>query len=308
MSSNQLKYLVLIAIIAALIALPFVGVSSFALNIVAFILINIVAVSGLVMLYGYADQISLAQGAYFGLGAYIFGTLSVRLDLHPALALAATLVLSVALSSLISLPALRLKGHYLAMGTLAFSELLVWIFIEAEAITGGVDGLGSIKAFFIDPRFNFLFIVAMTALVLLLTRNLATSISGDSMRALGQSEVGARALSIDIERIKHRSHIYAAFTASFGGALYASLVGFIAPNQFGSAASILFLAMAIIGGKYRLVGPVLSVIALTLIQYAPLILNLSEGTLKSFISTAQVDLYALLIIVITILQARRVKQ
>lgn len=292
-------------VLLSLLALPFTAVSSFSLQIVAFILINMVVVSGLVILYGFSDQISLAQGAFFGIGAYIYAILSTTLNLPALLALSLACIVSAALGFLLGLPVLKLKGHYLAMGTLAFSELVVWGLTEAKAFTGGVDGFSSIKALHHEVRFAFVLLVIIAALALLSTRNLASSKTGDFMRALGMSEVGARSLKVDIEGIKLRSHSFAAGAAGLGGALYASFVGFISPEQFGSAASILFLAMAIIGGRYRLIGPLLSVVALTLIQYLAVILNITDPVLKNLFSTVQVDIYALIIIGVTIFAALR---
>lgn len=305
MNKKLLLTLLAVALVAGFASLPYMGISSFALQIVAFIAINLVVVSGLVVLYGYSDQISLAQGAFFGIGAYLYAIASTTFNLPALLSLFFALLVSALLGLLLGLPVLKLKGHYLAMGTLAFSELVVWVFNEAKSLTGGVDGFSGIKALFADSRLAFAALIIIAALALVATRNLATSTNGDFMRALGMSEAGARSLKVDIEGMKLKSHAFAAACGGLGGALYAAFVGFVFPEQFGASASIMFLAMAIIGGRYRLLGPFISVLALTIVQHLPFILNLSNPALKNLLSTAQTDIYALIIIVITLISALR---
>ncbi|MBK5211896.1 MAG: branched-chain amino acid ABC transporter permease [Coriobacteriia bacterium] len=277
---------------------------AFTLQIIGFLLINITVVSGLVVLYGYCNQISLAQGAFFGVGAYSMAIATTRFHVSAWAGLLIAIFISAVFGKIISLPALKLKGHYLAMGTLAFAELMLWVFTEATPVTGGIDGIGSIGSFG-GRSVTFAVCVLVTLLVLLFTRNIIKGIPGECMKAIASSEHGARACGIAVEEIKANAYIFASVTAGIGGALYASLVGFISPTLFAASASIMFLAMVVIGGRKSLIGPILSVVALTFIQYSVVILPIPNGAVRTFLSSAQVDFYALLIIALMLIQARR---
>lgn len=277
---------------------------TFLLQIGAFILINMTVVSGLTILYGSCGQVSLAQGAFFGIGAYTIAILTTKAQLNVWLALVLAVLVSAIFGVIIALPALRLKGHYLAMGTLAFAELALWFFNEVTPLTGGVDGISNIPHL-VSGRFEIVIVAAATALVLFATYRLMSGVPGRCMQAIDENESGARACGVEVEQIKARSYVYSAVCAGFGGALYASFVGFISPSLFASSASIMFLAMAVIGSRNSFKGPLVAVIALTLVQYCSSIIPLPSESVKSFISSIQVDLYALLIIGITLYQARK---
>jgi branched-chain amino acid transport system permease protein len=118
------------------------------------------------------------------------------------------------------------------------------------------------------------------------------------MRALGSNDPGARACGVDIEPIKVRAHVFAAVCAGIGGALYAGIVGYLSPSLFGASTAILFLAMAIIGGRNSLVGPVIASIVLTAIQYLAILVPDLPDTVRSALQTLETDLYALLIILL----------
>lgn len=277
---------------------------TFLFQIVAFILINITVVSGLTILYGSCGQVSLAQGAFFGLGAYTMAILTTKMQVNAWIALACALVLSAIFGVIIALPALRLKGHYLAMGTLAFAELTLWFFNEMTPLTGGVDGISNIPHLS-EGNGGLVVIAVATAATLFATYRLMTGIPGKCMQALDENEAGARACGVNIEQIKARSYVFSALCAGLGGALYASFVGFISPSLFASSASIMFLAMAVIGSRNSFKGPLIAVVVLTLIQYLSSVVPMPSETVKSLVSSIQVDLYALLIIGITLFQARR---
>ena len=277
--------------------------SNFAFQIAGFIGINMIVVCGLSVLYGSCGQVSLAQGAFFGIGAYAMA-LTTRAGVSPLIGIICALALSAIFGGLVALPALRLKGHYLAMGTLAFAELALWFFNEATPITGGVDGLGDV-AHFGTPMVDLLVIALFLVLTGAATWRLMSGISGRCMQALDESEHGARACGIAVEKMKSSAYVYSALCAGLGGALYASFVGFISPSLFASSASIMFLAMAVIGSRHSFWGPLIAVVALTLVQYASSVIPLPSESIKTFVSSIQVDLYALLIIGITLYQVRK---
>lgn len=298
--------------LALLCLAPVFGMPEFYVRILDFVAINIMVISGLVVLYGYCDQISLATGAFYGIGAYTVGILTSRFDFPLILALVCAGLFAGLMGFLVGLPAIRLKSHYLAMATLAFSELMIWLFVETPKLTGGVDGLAltdAARRFWplpADISIHVLIVVTMFV-VLFITYNLTTFIPGKACSAVGQHDVGARASGVAVEQIKVRAYIYSSVTAAVAGGLYAALVGFISPQVFGPALSITFLAMAIIGGRESLLGPVLATVAITMIQYINVLIPGLSPTMREFVSTAQIDLYALAIIGFTLFAPTGIK-
>jgi len=296
------------ALALGLFALPWLGFNNLTLQVVGFVLINIVAIQGLTVLYGYAHQVSLATAAFFGFGAYAVGISTTLWGWNPWAGVVLAGVSSWVLGAVVGLPALRLKGHYLAMGTIAFSALMVLLFTEAASITGGVDGMGRIPFAglpVIGDEWGrivttYLVTVAFAVVTIAVTRNIVRRIPGDCMRAMAGSEDGARSVGVQVEQITVRSFMYAGLAAGIAGALYAMLVGFISPSLLSVHASIGFVAMAVIGGRNNLVGPIIATIALTMIQHLNILVPGAGAVLGDFVKSVQVEVYALLIITLTV--------
>ena len=118
------------------------------------------------------------------------------------------------------------------------------------------------------------------------------------MRALHGSELGAQASGVDVVGVKVRAFVLSATFAGLSGALYASIVGFISPSLFTTAASVTFLAMAVIGGSNSLAGPLLSVVLLTLLEYLDALVPGISRTTAEVIQAYQADIYGLAIIAV----------
>lgn len=282
--------------------------SNLFLLIMGFTLINVVAIQGLTVLYGWADQVSLATGALFGVGAYVQALTSTTLGLSPWVGIPLAVLAGWVLGALVGLPALRLKGHYLAMGTLAFSALMVLLFTEAEAITGGIDGFGNIPYAAISlggdslKRIPSVFILSAVAAVgaIAFTRNVVRNVPGDCMSAMATTEDGARSCGVEVERITVRAFAYSGALAALGGALYAMLMGFISPALLGVHMSIAFVAMAVIGGRKSIVGPIVAAAVLTLIQQLHLLFPTLDTHIADVLKSVQTEVYAVLIIALVI--------
>ncbi len=132
--------------VLALALLPLWLRNDYYLSLLNFIGIHTILVVGLNLLMGYAGQISLGHAAFFGVGAYTSGILTATYGLNPWLALAAGLVLAGLLAFLIGIPALKLRGYYLAMATLGFGVIVYIFFVQAQRLTGGPSGLSGIPA------------------------------------------------------------------------------------------------------------------------------------------------------------------
>ncbi len=266
--------------LAALIALaPLVFPSSFYYRIGALIFINGLAVTGLVILIGYAGQISLGHAGFAGIGAYAAALLPVHLGVHPALGLLAGAAVSGALAWFIGRPILRLHGYYLGVATLGFG-ILVFIVLTNEAwLTGGPDGMAAPDLGLRDlARTLGLPLNAaqswywFAGLVLLagawFALNLYDSPTGRALRALHDSEVAARTVGVDVARHKLAAFVISAVYASVAGSLQALLNRFVTPDVAGFLHSVEWVTMAVLGGAGSVFGAVLGAALLTALPQA----------------------------------------
>jgi branched-chain amino acid transport system permease protein len=236
-----------------------------------FVGIYTLLVVGLNLLLGYAGQISLGHAAFFGLGAYTSGILTATYGVNPWLALIAGLVVSGAAAYLIGIPALKLRGYYLAMATLGFGIIIYIILNQAHDLTGGPSGLSGIPSlalagFIINtPRRLFLLIWIIVGAVLWISANLVNSRTGRAIRALHDSEAGAESLGVDTFRMKLKIFVWSALYASLAGSLYAYTLNFIAPASFGFMFSIKLVTMVVLGGMASIWGSLLGAGVLTML-------------------------------------------
>jgi branched-chain amino acid transport system permease protein len=243
--------------------------SSYAITIGTLIVIQAIAVCGLNVIVGYAGQISLGHAAFFGLAAYTSGILTATHN-WPFLQAAATAVLLVGVVAyVIGKPTLKLKGHYLAMGTLGFGIIVYIVFNEATAITGGPSGFTGIPKPSIlgwkpvkDIEFYYL-IWAVAFLIFLLSQHIMLSRNGRALRAIHTSESGASALGINVAGYKLFIFVVSALYAAVAGVLYAHYVTFVSPGTFGFPFSVQLVTMVVLGGMASLWGSLAGAIFLT---------------------------------------------
>jgi branched-chain amino acid transport system permease protein len=254
-TANKIKVAILAA---ALIPLP--GVFSLSnelayyTDVLVFVAIRGIIACGLCLLLGYAGQISLGHAAFYGLGAYTSGILTTKLALSPWLAIPVGIILAMSLAYAVGRPALRLTGHYLAMGTLGFGMIIYIVFNEFVALTGGPDGLGEIPHLSLlgvkfDNSTSFFYLAWLAALgVLIISLNIVHSRVGRALRAIHDSEIAAQALSVNTPSYKTRIFVLSAAFGALAGSLYAHFVTFLQPQPFDIFFSIKLLMMVVIGG------------------------------------------------------------
>jgi len=227
------------------------------LTIYIFIGLSTMVVSGLSLLMGFAGQVSLGQAAFYAIGAYSAGLLARDLKLPSLLSLAIAPAAAAAIAYVVGLPLLRLRGHYLAFGTLAFQLITLSLIGEARDITGGDTGLTAIPPLGIGPLLvegPFKSIVfgylawGLALLSLLFNARLVRSRPGRALRALATSEAGALASGVPVGRYKLQVFALSAAYAGLAGGVYAFYVTYIAPGSFPLVRSIEFLIMATVGG------------------------------------------------------------
>ncbi len=245
----------LIVLCMVLILFPFLVTSDYYLSIMIFMGINAIIVMGLSLLMGYAGQISLGHAAYFGIGAYCSGVLTVHFGIPAVFSFFAGVIFSALMALAIAVPTLKLKGHYLAVATLGFGEIVSIIFNELLELTGGPSGLSGIpnlQLFGYPPsegRAYFYFVWAVFIVLLVFTLNVIHSRTGRALRAMHGSELAASAMGLNVSKLKVQIFLLSAAYASIAGSLYAHFVTFISPPTFGLSSSILFLMMVVIGGR-----------------------------------------------------------
>lgn len=227
------------------------------LTIFIFIGLSTMVVSGLSLLMGFAGQVSLGQAAFYAIGAYTAGLLARDLEVPPLVSLALAPAAAAAIAYVVGLPLLRLRGHYLAFGTLAFQLITLSVIGEARDITGGDTGLTAIPPLGVGPLqiegaarsiiFGYL-AWGLALLSLLFNAHLVRSRPGRALRALATSEAGALASGVAVGRYKLQVFALSAAYAGLAGGVYAFYVTYIAPGSFPLVRSIEFLIMATVGG------------------------------------------------------------
>lgn len=236
--------------------------------------LNTIVVVGLNLLIGFAGQISLGHAAFYGLGSYFSGTLTVNYGFPLWPAMLSGMLATGAIAYLIGYPSLKLRGHYLVMATLGFGIIINILMGELEQFTGGHDGLMGIPplaigglAFDNDLK-NFYLIWSFVFLFMLLARNLINSRVGRALRAIKGSEVAANSLGVNTADYKVKVFVLSAMFASISGSLYAHYITFISPSSYDFYYSIQVVTMVIVGGMGSLWGSLFGAGILTFISEA----------------------------------------
>ena len=219
---------------------------------------------------GYAGLFSLAQAAFFGIGAYTSAILLTHFHSPFLLSLASGSVLAALGGVLIGIPTLRLKGDYLLIATLGFGEILQSIFKNGQ-LTGGSGGISNIPSpiFFgyaIDTDMKYIVILGLClAAVIYFAWSLKNSPMGTLLRAISFDEILVSSLGRNPYKYKIVAFVTSAVIAGSCGAIYASYITYISPNNFVLSESILIFSMMIFGGVGSIAGSLLGSTALVLL-------------------------------------------
>ncbi|UXU76672.1 MULTISPECIES: branched-chain amino acid ABC transporter permease [unclassified Paracoccus (in: a-proteobacteria)] len=264
-------------VMAALIALaPFFFPSGYYFRVGSLIFVNALAVTGIVILIGYAGQISLGHAGFAGIGGYACALAPVHWGLPPALAVVLGAAISGVLAWLVGRPILRLKGYYLGVASLGFGILVAMILNNERWLTKGPDGIDvpdlGLRGLLGDMGLKMSsgeFWYGFTGLALLigawLALNLYHSPTGRALRALHGSEIAAGTVGIDVARVKLQAFVISAVYASVAGSLLAMQNKFITPDVAGFMHSIEMVTMAVLGGAGSVPGAILGAGILTLL-------------------------------------------
>jgi branched-chain amino acid transport system permease protein len=243
----------------ALLAAPFV-LSEYALSQFTFIGIYAIVCLGLMLLSGFTGQVSLGHAGFMAMGAYTEAWLQ-SMGWPFVLSLTMSALVAGVTGILVGLPALRIKGMYLAIATLAFGFIIEEAVVHAESITGGNAGRQLEKLVIagidFDAGRNFYFLVTTIAVLCVLgVLNLLRSPTGRAFVAIRDSEVSAQSMGINLAHYKTVAFAISAALAGIAGALYAHKIRIITPDQFGFLQSIELLMMVVIGGLGAIPGAI----------------------------------------------------
>ncbi|HTG96495.1 MAG TPA: ATP-binding cassette domain-containing protein [Burkholderiales bacterium] len=243
-----------IIVFAAALAFTW-GANQYYVFIMAMLGITAIVGVGLNVLLGLTGQVSFGHVGFYALGAYSVAILAAAKwsfwAALPVAALVATLT-----GALLALPAVRVKGPYLAMVTIAFGFIVEHAAVEWRGLTGGQNGLmGTFAPSGFGERGVALLSIAVSAIATLAYHGLEKSRFGKAMRAVRDAEVAAESIGLAPVRVKTAAFAISALCAGVAGALFAALSGFVTPSTFAFSQSILFVLVVMIGGAGFVAGP-----------------------------------------------------
>jgi branched-chain amino acid transport system permease protein len=272
MSFGRHKLFILGILILAVGFAPFI-MPSYYLYLLNLVLINIILALGLNILIGNSGQISLCHSSFMAIGAYTFTLLNN--ELHWPILLCAISAIAVAGfgGGLVGYPARRLSGIYLALATLAFLMLAQILIEEFPDLTGGIRGLKISKTTFLgvstgDEFFLFYISAFACALSIYVILNIMNFPIGRAFDAIRTSPQAAQALVIPVARVKLLAFTISAAYAGLAGVLFALIVGFIDPVEFGVGASLRYITFIVVGGMGSVAGSVIGAVVFTALPEA----------------------------------------
>ena len=273
--NSRLFWLVVAAIAIGL--LPIIFTDSYWRTNLIVCAINVMLAIGLDFILGYAGQLNLGQSAFYGIGAYVSTLLIIKLGVPFWIAFGCGVLLSGIAGMLLSLFAVRLRGHYLAIASLGFAVITYQILVNWISLTQGPLGIYALppppalqlpglpiidfknldNLFYLTAGFAFL--------AYLLLDQLVRSPIGETLTAIREDEVSAASLGINCQAWKVFAFAVGSSVAGAAGCFYASFVGTLVPDAFFITESFTILAMVIVGGMGTLIGPVWGAILLTVL-------------------------------------------
>jgi ABC-type branched-subunit amino acid transport system ATPase component/ABC-type branched-subunit amino acid transport system permease subunit len=274
-------------------AIPFVpGMPPFWIVLLDNIGLSALVAMGLVLLTGVGGLTSFGQAAFCGFGAYTTAVLTTAYGVSPWLTLPLSLFVSGIAAILLGLVTVRLSGHYLPLGTIAWGLGLFYLFSKLEFL-GRNDGISAIPPLsigsfkMIDPGTIYFAIWIAVLISALLTMNLLDSRTGRAIRALRRGHIAAEAFGVHTPRAKLLVFIYAAVLAGLSGWLYAHFQRAATPTPFGAQAGIEYLFIAVVGGAGYVWGGVLGAAIVVILKeilqsYLPYVFG-GQGQLETIV-------------------------
>lgn len=273
--------------------------------------VSIIGALGLNVLTGMTGLISLGHAAFMGLGAYTAAILSAKAGWPMILCVLSGASLSAITGAIVGIPTLRLKGLYLVVTTLAFQFIVQHVIYHWESLTQSDKGIKLVEptlfGLSLGSYSSFYYVILFFAVVVaILVKNLAMSRTGRALVAVRDRDIAAEIIGIHLAKYKILAFVVSSFVAGLAGALYAYLLGLIAPDHFTFNQSVLYIAMIIVGGMGTILGTIMGAVFMVLL---PEVINAVSGPLASAwpalaprIGGVSVVVYGLVIILFLLLE------
>jgi branched-chain amino acid transport system permease protein len=277
MSERGRRWLGIAAAVAVIALLPIIAQgSAYWHGIMIICALNVLLAMSLNLVLGYTGQLNLGQSAFYGIGAYVTTVLVQTLKWNFWIAMAAGTFAAGLVGIVLAVFAFRLRGHYLAIASLAFAVITYQILINWVSVTKGPLGiygiappppiaLGPVTIAFTSPANLFYLVAGIGLVVYVALGNLISSPIGETLRAIREDEVSAAALGVNGKLWKVFAFALGSAIAGLAGAFYPGFVGTLVPDAFFIIESFTLLAMVIVGGMGTMIGPVIGAVLLTVL-------------------------------------------
>jgi branched-chain amino acid transport system permease protein len=268
-------WFVLAAILIGL--LPMIFTDSYWQTNLVVCALNVLLAIGLDFVLGYAGQLNLGQSAFYGIGAYASTLLITRLGASFWIAFICGVALAGLAGMVLSLFAVRLRGHYLAIASLGFAVITYQILLNWISLTQGPLGIYGISPppswaipglpviDFSDLANLFYLVAGFALLAYMLLDQLVHSPVGETLTAIREDEISAASLGVNSKRWKVFAFAVSSAVAGAAGGFYGGFIGTLVPDTFNMTESFSILAMVIVGGMGTLIGPVVGAVLLTVL-------------------------------------------
>lgn len=260
-NKNQLMKILLLA--AVIILIPVLTPNMYIMQIINMICIYIILGTGINVLTGFTGQLSLGQAAFFGIGAYTAALMNTRLGTQFFLSLLGSMLMTGIFGVILAVPALKVKGSYLALLTMGFGEIVRIVMINWTPVTNGTAGILGIESpeifgFAFDTLKKYYFLIMVFVILCLLYQNvLVHTRTGRAFIAIREDNEAAELTGINVTAYKIRSFVLSAVYCGIAGCLYAMMIKYVSPDTFTNNISSVILWTAIVGGFGTVTGPVL---------------------------------------------------
>jgi branched-chain amino acid transport system permease protein len=273
MGLQILKFMLVLAALG-LAALPILLGNPYVFHVLIIAGIYVILAISLNLLLGCTGLFSLGHAAFYGIGAYASALLTLKIHLPFGAAFFLSGILTALIGGIVAFPALRLKGIFLAIGTMGFNEIVRLLAINLEPITGGPAGLpGIIKPAilgltFTQPRDYYLAILMFAAITYVIFQRIIAARPGRALVAIRDDEIAARSMGINVTGYKVAAFVISSFFAGLAGSFFAHYMTYISPDNFGLSESFAMLAMIALGGIGNLAGSVAGALILVVVPEA----------------------------------------
>lgn len=262
---------ILVLLLLVLILIPVFDKNTYHHMILGQTLVNIVVVLGLNFITGLTGQMNLGTAGIMAFGAYTSSILSAKTGIPVLICMAAAIVVGYCIGWILGYPSLRLKGVYLSLTTIGFSEIVRLICTNWVSLTGGTTGVQNIPVINLfgiklDQTYKvYYFYLALVVILVFISYRIVHSKFGRVFKAIRDNVEAVEASGINIADLKIKAFTLAAIYGCFGGAMYAHLMGYINPTQFTQDLSANYLVMMVFGGIGTVSGCILGASTITIL-------------------------------------------